>query len=319
MTENSRFGMEGAGRTDADLAAVRGLLVVISGPSGVGKDSIVERLIPQLDDAVLFVTATTGQPRPGEIHGRQYFFYSPQEFREEVEKGNFLEWSIVFGEYRGVHRGAVAAALRDHRVVIVKPDPQGMRKLKAELPDALTIFIQASSFEALRSRLVGRGAETPASVEMRMRNAEVEMAAAPEYDHVVINEDGKLDETVEAIANIIRKEAEHPRTYFAFPSPYRMEAMTRQVSAASTGFLARIETAISELRSSGVSTHALDRVRQDAIAAMENARQAHTSVRVLNDAMRQVRERLDEMGPTMLRARIEELERLLERHLRNHP
>ena len=98
-------------------------------------------------------------------------------------------------------------------LVIIKPDPQGMRKLKEELPQALTIFIMPPSIESLRRRLERRGTETPEARSLRLRNAEIEMAAAPEYDYVVVNEDGKVAETIEKIKEIIRKEAERPRTY----------------------------------------------------------------------------------------------------------
>jgi guanylate kinase len=103
--------------------------------------------------------------------------------------------------------------LQNHRIVIVKPDPQGMRKIKSQLPEALTIFIMPPSVEALRRRLVARGTETPEQREIRLRNAEIEMAAAPEYDYVVVNEDGKIDETADQIAEIIKKEAKRPRHF----------------------------------------------------------------------------------------------------------
>lgn len=191
----------------------KGLLVIISAPSGGGKDTVIERLIPRLDDAVLYVTATSRKPRPGEVHGRHYYFYSPEKFREEIEAGNFLEWSMVHGEFKGVRRDVLGDTLRGHRIVIVKPDPQGMRKIKSQLPEALTIFIMPPSVESLQRRLIGRGTETPEEREVRLRNAEIEMAAAPEYDYVVVNEDGKIDETVEQIAEIIRKETKRPRRY----------------------------------------------------------------------------------------------------------
>ncbi len=191
----------------------KGLLVIISAPSGAGKDTVIERLLRALDDAVLYVTATSRRPRPGEQHGTHYYFYSPEKFREEIEEGNFLEWSMVHGEFKGVRRDVLADTLRDHRVVIVKPDPQGMRKMKAKLPEALTVFIMPPSVEALRRRLDLRGTETPEQREVRLRNAEIEMAAAPEYDYVVVNEDGKIEQTVREIAAIIRKEAERPRRY----------------------------------------------------------------------------------------------------------
>jgi guanylate kinase len=193
---------------------VRGLLVIISAPSGAGKDSSIERLVPALDGATVYVTATSRAPRPGEVHGREYYFYPPEKFRDEIEQGNFLEWSVVHGEFKGVRRDALADTLREHRIVIVKPDPQGMRKLKALLPEALTIFIQPPSIDALQRRLAGRGTESPEQLAVRLKNAEIEMAAAPEYDHVVVNEDGKLEDTVREIAAIIRREAERPRTYW---------------------------------------------------------------------------------------------------------
>jgi len=191
----------------------KGLLVIISAPSGGGKDVVIDQLVQKLDDAVVYVTATSRKPRPGEIHGTHYYFYSPEKFREEIEGGNFLEWSMVHGEFKGVRRDVLGETLANHRIVIVKPDPQGMRKIKSQLPEALTIFIMPPSVESLRRRLVARGTETSEQREIRLRNAEIEMAAAPEYDYVVVNEDGKLDETVDQIAEIIKKEAKRPRHY----------------------------------------------------------------------------------------------------------
>ncbi len=191
----------------------RGLLVIISAPSGAGKDTVIERLVEAVPDAVVYITATSRKPRPGEVHGKHYFFYEPEKFREEIEAGNFLEWSMVHGDFKGVRRDALAETLERHRVVIVKPEPQGMRKIKALLPEALTIFIMPPSVDSLRRRLVTRGTESPEQLELRMRNAEIEMAAAPEYDHVVVNEDGKIEDTVRQIASIIEKEAQRPRRY----------------------------------------------------------------------------------------------------------
>jgi guanylate kinase len=193
----------------------KGLLVIISAPSGAGKDTAIDRLVEmqKLDDAVVYVTATSRKPRPGEIHGKHYYFYPPEKFREEIEEGNFLEWSMVHGEFKGVRRDVLGETLQNHKIVIVKPDPQGMRKIKSQLPEALTIFIMPPSVESLRRRLTSRGTETPEQRDVRLRNAEIEMAAAPEYDYVVVNEDGKIAETVDEIAEIIRKEAKRPRHY----------------------------------------------------------------------------------------------------------
>ena len=193
----------------------RGLLVIISAPSGAGKDTVIDRLLQteKVPDAVVYVTATSRKPRPGEVHGQHYFFYEPEKFREEIEAGNFLEWSMVHGDFKGVRRDALADTLQEHRVVIVKPEPQGMRKIKALLPEVLTIFIMPPSVESLRHRLLSRGTETPEQLELRLRNAEIEMAAAPEYDYVVVNEDGKIDETVDEISSIIENEAKRPRHF----------------------------------------------------------------------------------------------------------
>ena len=191
----------------------KGVLVIISAPSAGGKDVVIDQLVRKLDDAVVYVTATSRKPRPGEVDGVRYYFYSPERFRRDIEAGNFFEWSIVHGEFKGVRRDILGDTLRSHKIVIVKPDPQGMRIIKSRLPEVLTIFIMPPSIEALQRRLEHRGTETPEQRAVRLRNAEIEMAAAPEYDYVVVNEDGKLDQTVDEIATIIRNEIKKPRHY----------------------------------------------------------------------------------------------------------
>jgi guanylate kinase len=193
--------------TDIDA---KGLLVIISAPSAGGKDAVIDQLVQKLDDAVVYVTATSRKPRPGEVDGVRYYFYSPEKFRKEIEAGNFFEWSIVHGEFKGVRGDILGDTLRSHKIVIVKPDPQGMRIIRSQLPEVLTIFIMPLSIEALERRLDHRGTETPEQRAVRLRNAVIEMAAAPEYDYVVVNEDGKLEQTVDEIAKIIRKESKKP-------------------------------------------------------------------------------------------------------------
>ncbi len=191
----------------------QGLLVILSAPSGAGKDTVGHRLVKELKGAVVYVTATSRKPRPGEVNGRDYYFYEPEKFREEIEAGNFLEWSMVHGEFKGVRRDVLGETVRDHKIVIVAPDPQGMRKIKSHLAEVLTIFIMPPSVDALQRRLEHRGTETAEQRAVRLRNAAIEMAAAPEYDYVVTNEDGKIDQTVDEIVAIIRKEAQKPRRY----------------------------------------------------------------------------------------------------------
>src|SRR5207244_11178733 len=141
-------------------------------PAGAGEDTRTPRLVKELADAGGHVTATRRKPRRGEQHGIDYYFYEPEKFRAEIEAGNFLEWSMVHGDFKGVRKDALADTLRDHRIVIVKPEPQGMRKIKAKLPEALTIFIMPPSLESLRRRLVGRGTERGAQRGVRVRNGE---------------------------------------------------------------------------------------------------------------------------------------------------
>jgi len=193
--------------TDIDA---KGLLVIISAPSAGGKDAVIDQLVQKLDDAVVYVTATSRKPRPGEVDGVRYYFYSPEKFRKEIEAGNFFEWSIVHDEFKGVRGDILGDTLRSHKIVIVKPDPQGMRIIRSQLPEVLTIFIMPPSIDALERRLEHRGTETPEQRAVRLRNAVIEMAGAPEYDYVVVNEDGKLEQTVDEIAKIIRKESKKP-------------------------------------------------------------------------------------------------------------
>jgi guanylate kinase len=120
---------------------------------------------------------------------------------------------MVHDDYKGVRKDALSETLAKHAVVIIAPDPQGMRKLKAKLPDALTVFMMPPSIQSLHERLRKRGTETPEEIELRLRNAVIEMAAAPEYDYVVVNEDDKIDQTVRQIEEIIRKEEKRPRRY----------------------------------------------------------------------------------------------------------
>lgn len=187
--------------------------MIVSAPSGAGKDTVIEGLLEHLPGACLYVTATSRPPRPGESDGKHYYFYGPEKFRKLIEEGGFLEWSMVHADYKGVRRDALAETLRDHPIVIVKPDPQGMRKLKEKLPDALTIFIMPPSIESLRRRLESRGTEKGEALELRLRNAVIEMAAAPEYDYVVVNEDDQVAETVAKVKDIITREATRPRRY----------------------------------------------------------------------------------------------------------
>jgi guanylate kinase len=155
--------------------------------------------VPEL---ALSVSATTRQPRPGETQGEHYHFISDDEFARRVEGGEFVEWA----EYSGRRYGTLREELERHtsggRPVVLEIEVQGARQVRETLPDAVQIFIRPPSEDALRDRLVGRGHDDPEQVERRLRVAEEELAAAAEFEHVVVND--RLDEAVEELAAIVR-------------------------------------------------------------------------------------------------------------------
>lgn len=186
-------------------------LVIISGPSGVGKDSIIEamkRRAPR-DDRHYVVTCTTRAQRPGEIDGVSYHFLSAEDFRRLRDTGGLLESAEVHGNWYGTPRDQVEAALRSGRDAILKIDVQGARSVRRLVPQSLLIFVVPPSLAALEERLAGRSTETPDQLERRRRDAATELARQDEYDHVVVNETGQLERTAERIDEIIA--AEHVR------------------------------------------------------------------------------------------------------------
>ena len=181
------------------------ILVVISGPSGVGKDAVLEWM-KRLDRGWHFViTATTRPPRPGERDGEEYIFLDTALFKEMVTRGQFLEHAEVYGHHYGVPRAQVEDALEAGRDVIVKTDVQGAHTLKSQVPEALLIFLAPPSMEELQARLRGRKTDSGTNLERRLATAEEEMQRQPEFDRVVVNHNGRLDETVAAIENAIAR------------------------------------------------------------------------------------------------------------------
>ncbi|MFH1475466.1 MAG: guanylate kinase [Chloroflexota bacterium] len=200
--------------TGAPSAGAPGaLLVVVSGPSGVGKDTIIEALRARSADPEYHyvVTCTTRSPRPGEVEGVSYHFLPRERFAALRDAGAFLEWAEVHGNWYATPRADVRRALAGGREVILKIDVQGAATVKSLVPDALLVFVVPPSLEALFRRLRARATETAEQLELRQRNAAIELARAGDYDHVVVNEDGQVERTAERIAAIIRAErALHP-------------------------------------------------------------------------------------------------------------
>jgi guanylate kinase len=168
-----------------------GKLIVISGPAGAGKTTIVRRLMElERGNLELSVSATTRAPRPGEVDGVSYHFLSPDDFARRREAGEFLERAEVYpGLWYGTLRSAVAPSLAAGKSVVLEIDVQGMRSVVANYPAAVTIFILPPSWEVLEARLRGRRTETEAAVQRRLEVARRELAAAPEYQHQIVNHD----------------------------------------------------------------------------------------------------------------------------------
>lgn len=199
----------------ADIRAIHGepgaQLVIISGPSGVGKDTIIEAMQRRQPSHPrhYVVTVTTRARRPREIDGVSYHFLSLDDYKRLETAEGLLEASEVHGNWYGTPRDQVQSALSAGRDAILKIDVQGAHKVREAVPDALLIYVVPPSFEVLRDRLLGRSTETSAEMDVRLRNAEYELSQQGEYDHVVVNETDLIDGTAEKIDAVIA--AEHER------------------------------------------------------------------------------------------------------------
>lgn len=180
----------------------KGLLLVISGPAGVGKGTINLSLISRNSDIRMSVSATTRAPRPGEIDGVHYFFKSEEEFQKMIESGAFLEYMRVFNtHYYGTPKSFVEQELAEGRSVILEIDVQGAMRVKAAYPDAVLIFIAPPSMSELKSRLIHRGTESSEAIERRFETAYQEMGLVERYDYVVVND--ILDQAIARTEDII--------------------------------------------------------------------------------------------------------------------
>jgi guanylate kinase len=175
-------------------------VLVITGPSGVGKGTVIRLLLDRFPRMKLSVSATTREPRPGEEHGVDYYFLSPEEFQEKIDDDEFLEWA----EYAGNRYGTLRSELeRDAHPLVLEIEVQGARQVRARVRDAVLVFIAPPSDEALRTRLVGRGSDSPEQIERRLETARMELLARDnkEFDYVVVNDD--LDAAVEELSKLV--------------------------------------------------------------------------------------------------------------------
>lgn len=211
-------GRLGEGSVEAQPAEKRmtfpnPLLVVVSGPSGVGKSTIVAQLARSYPQVVPIVTNTTRPRRPGEVDDVHYHFLPADEFEALRATGGLLECANVHGYWYGTPVQQVRGILAAGRDAILTIDPQGARSVRELVPDALLIFVMPPSLEDLDARLAGRGSESAESLAIRRRNAEREMASSSDYDYVIVNETDHPEEAAERIWEIIQAEArrEPPR------------------------------------------------------------------------------------------------------------
>ncbi len=192
-----------------DLHNPEPLLIVISGPSGVGKDTVIQHMKERDLPFHFVVTATTRPPRPNEVHGVDYFFVSHDEFAEMIEKGELLEYAVVYTDYKGIPKAQVREALSSGKDVVMRLDVQGAATVQGLCPDALLIFLTTTDEEELINRLKLRKTETPEGLKLRIATARQELNRIKSFDYVVVNRECKLDETVDTILSIIC--AEHHR------------------------------------------------------------------------------------------------------------
>jgi guanylate kinase len=187
------------------------LVVVISGTSGAGKDVTIKRLKGRGFPFFFVVTATTRPPRAGEVHGVDYIFCSPREFERMIVEGELLEYARVYGDYKGIPKEQVRNALASGQDVILRVDVQGAAKLRQLIPEAVFIFLTASSEEELVERLRARKTETDKALQRRLATAREEMQEIHHFNYVVVNRDGELDCTVDRIVAIMKAEKSRAR------------------------------------------------------------------------------------------------------------
>jgi guanylate kinase len=187
-----------------DISAVgtTSKVFVITGPSGVGKGTLIRGLLERVPELELSVSATTRPPRPGEEDGVDYHFLTPERFESRVTAGDFVEHASYSGNRYGTLRSELERRLAAGAGVVLEIEVQGARQVRASMPDAVAVFIAPPPGGALRARLVGRGTDSPEQVDERLRTAERELEAQPEFGHVVVND--RLEQATDELVEIVR-------------------------------------------------------------------------------------------------------------------
>ena len=195
--------------TEFNVHRPQPLLIVISGPSGVGKDSVVQGMKENGVPVHFVVTATTRPRRENEVHGKDYYFVSKEEFAHMIEAQELIEYAYVYNDYKGIPKKEVRDALASGQDVVMRLDVQGAATVRRLAPEAVLIFLTTQSEEELVNRLKGRKTENPDELSLRIATARQELKRVTEFDYVIVNSDGCLDNTIETVKAIIQ--AEHQR------------------------------------------------------------------------------------------------------------
>ena len=183
------------------------IIIVVSAPSGSGKTTIVSRLLEKKTGLRRSVSCTTRLPREGESNKEDYIFLSKEEFRDKIDRGEFLEWEENFGNYYGTTRRQVEEAIEEGEDIILSIDVKGARRVKRAFPESISVFVMPPSREELAARIKKRNTDAEEQVSIRLNESEKEIASANEYDYLIVNDD--LDKAVDELAYIIDTERQN--------------------------------------------------------------------------------------------------------------
>lgn len=188
----------------AETSTGRGILFVVSSPSGGGKGTLIQRVLKEVSNLSYSVSFTTRAPRNGEVNGREYFFVTREQFDQMVTAGEFLEWAHVHGNLYGTARQQVVREISAGRDIILEVDVQGAASVRALMVDSVSIFILPPSFEVLRQRLQARGTDSPEELDLRLRNAPTELKDYSAFQYLIVNDDA--DRAADQMRAIVQAE-----------------------------------------------------------------------------------------------------------------
>ncbi len=182
----------------------KGFLLILSAPSGTGKSTICRKLLARRKDLRYSISCTTREPRPGEKHGKHYFFLTKEEFKRKIQRNEFLEWAVVHDEYYGTPREFIEKTIKDGGNAILAIDVQGAAAIRRKMPESVLVFVSPPSLESLKERLAARR-DASESVAKRLANSKGELSEAKKYDYIVVNDD--LEKAVDQVDAILTAES----------------------------------------------------------------------------------------------------------------